>query len=165
MIYKEIRNKIRSGDVLAWSHSGVKSWYDLQIFMVRLFTRSEYSHVGIAWVVAGRVFVIEAVSSGVRIYPLSLAGDFYHVSTDVKFDKGSEEVALSKIGEKYSKIDAINAFIGKLKIGEGKSWECAEYVLFVLEECGIKLEAKPIPSDVVFNLLMRGGKLTFVENK
>ena len=77
MIYKQARPMIRSGDVLAWSHRGIRSWHDLKIWLVRMFTRSEYSHVGTAWVVGNRVFVIEAVMPKVRIYPLSKLGDFY----------------------------------------------------------------------------------------
>ena len=79
--YANIRQHIKSGDLLAWSHRA--PWWaslrDCKIALVRLFTRSEYCHVGIAWVLGGRVFVIEAVKPEVRIYPLSKLAPFYWV--------------------------------------------------------------------------------------
>lgn len=36
MKYKEIRPLIKSGDILAWSHRGWKSWYDIKIQFVRM---------------------------------------------------------------------------------------------------------------------------------
>ena len=74
--YSEYRDQIKSGDLLAWSHRGFRSWHDFKVQAVRLFTQSEYSHVGIAWVVGGRVFVIEAVEPRVRIFPLSKLGEY-----------------------------------------------------------------------------------------
>jgi hypothetical protein len=63
MKYEAAREKVKSGDLLAWSHRGWRSWYDIQIQLVRFFTQSEYSHVGIAWVVGGRVH-IPAIKAG-----------------------------------------------------------------------------------------------------
>ena len=69
--YQEVRSSIKSGDLLFWSHRELKSWYDLKVQIVRMVTRSEYSHVGVAWVTGGRVFALEAVVPLIRIYPLS----------------------------------------------------------------------------------------------
>jgi len=60
MKYSEVRDTIKSGDLLAWSHRGWRTWYDIKIQAVRFFTQSEFSHVGVAWAVGGRVFVLEA---------------------------------------------------------------------------------------------------------
>lgn len=46
--YAESRDSIRTGDLLAWSHRGIKSFYDFKVWLVRLFTQSEYTHVGVA---------------------------------------------------------------------------------------------------------------------
>ena len=102
MIYSEARATIRSGDILAWSHRGIKSWHDLKIWFVRMFTRSEFSHIGTAWVIGDRVFVIEAVMPLVRIYPLSKLGDFYHLPMGAPWRPSTEALALSKVGHKYS---------------------------------------------------------------
>ena len=53
MKYINFRENIVSGDLLAWTHHGWNSWYNFQIQMVRAFTQSEYSHVGIAWCTGG----------------------------------------------------------------------------------------------------------------
>jgi hypothetical protein len=38
MRYQRARPMIRSGDILAWSHRGIRSWRDLKIWFVRMFT-------------------------------------------------------------------------------------------------------------------------------
>ena len=103
MEYKDYRKNIKSGDLLAWTHRGWKSFYDIQIQAIRFFTQSEYSHVGIAWWSADRLFIIEALPPRVRIFPLSLAGDFYHIDINEPFEKEVEEFALNQVGEEYSK--------------------------------------------------------------
>lgn len=132
MLYADARDKIKSGDILAWSHRGWRSWYDIQIQAVRIFTRSEYCHVGMAWVTSGRVFVLEAVSPLVRNFPLSKLTPFFWLPQD-KWSPEIEKTALSIVGKKYSKLDAILAYFGDLKPGERDTWECAEYVAYVLD--------------------------------
>src|SRR3990167_457790 len=98
MKYAEVREHLKSGDLLAWSHRGWGSWYDFQIQMVRMFTRSEYCHVGIAWVVSERVFVLEAVSTGVRIFPLSRELPFYWVPLRSAWEDEVDAWALKQVG-------------------------------------------------------------------
>lgn len=162
MNYADARPKIKSGDLLAWSHRGLKSWYDLQIQIVRMFTRSEYSHVGIAWVIGGRVFVIEAVSGGIRIFPLSRLAPFYLLQFDVPWAPEAEEYALAHIGEPYSKMECIRAFFEPLTI-DGH-WQCAKWVAAVLAKNGIDLGASAIPADLVREAMGRYDlNLTLVE--
>ena len=110
MKYLDFRENIVSGDLLAWSHHSWNSWYNFQVQMVRAFTQSEYSHVGIAWCTGGRVFVIEAVVPYVRIYPLSKCENFYYIRINKELSNKAEEFALSQIGEPYSKRMAIQSF-------------------------------------------------------
>lgn len=130
MQYADTRSKIRSGDVLFWSHKPLRSWYDLQIQLIRFFTRSEWSHTGLAWVIGERVFVLEAVSQGVRIYPLSQTEDFTWVSRGI-FSDTQEKFALAHVGEPYSKWDAIRSFFGASN-DKDSQWFCSEYVCAVL---------------------------------
>lgn len=160
--YATVRPQIRSGDLLAWSHYGWGSFYDLQIQAVRLFQRSEYCHVGIAWAVGGRVFVLEAVKPKVRIFPLSKLSPFYWSPMSADWNPEGEEFALSNIGGEYSKWQAITAFLNKLKIGEDTKWECAEYVIEVLRRCGIDLDCRATPSAVVLAAQQRGAPLHYV---
>ena len=134
--YETIRSKIKSGDALAWTHKGWKTWYDFQIQMVRAFSQSEYCHVGVAWVIGKRVFILESVGTGIRIYPLSLELPFYWIPIKKYWTKDIEEFALSKMGAKYSKWEGIQALFGKLKNGkdgihtyckECNSKRCKEY--------------------------------------
>lgn len=159
MKYIDVRNQIKSGDILAWSHGGWSSWYDIQVSIVRMFTQSEYSHVGIAWVIGGRVFIIEAVGSGVRIFPLSREIPFYWIPQGEAdyWNDAVEEHMLSRIGDKYSKWDAILAFFGKLNIGSNNSWQCAELTIDYMKFVGmLVIDIDATPSAVVNYLLDSG---------
>ena len=161
MKYEQARPMIRSGDVLAWSHRGIHSWHDLKIWFVRMFTRSEYSHVGTAWVVGSRVFVIEAVMPKVRIYPLSKLGDFYWLQMGAYWRKATETLALSFVGDDYSQVQAmVSPFITPPK---DDRWECAELVATVARQDSIDLGAVYTPSEVVLAAQKRGAPLTYVD--
>jgi hypothetical protein len=105
--YAEVRPKIKSGDVLAWTHRKWGTWYDFQIQMVRFFTQSEYCHIGVAYVVGERVFVLESVGAGIRQQPLSQELPFYWIPTNVTWTDKALNAAMSKMGQKYSKFDGI----------------------------------------------------------
>ncbi len=149
MRYQEARPKIRTGDVIAWTHKPFNSWYDLQVQAVRFFTRSEYSHIGIALAIGCRLFVLEAVSAGVRIMPLSHDLPFFWIPVAGDFNDEVIELAFEKLGDKYSKIEAIKAFFVKLKPGDNNVWECAEYACYILNKAGIAIDCKCTPSEVV----------------
>ena len=158
--YVDVRDNLKSGDVLAWTHKGIKSWKDFEIFIVRLAQRSEYSHVGMVWKIADRVFILEAVGSGVRIYPLSKELPCFHIATDIEWTPELEEFALSKVGESYSKWEAIKGFLtGKATQGDG-SWQCAEYCKAVLRQAGMEFQGKTTPSGLVNDLLNKRKSLS-----
>lgn len=162
MIYRQARPMIRSGDIIAWSHRGIRSWHDLKIWLVRMFTRSEYSHVGTAWVVGDRVFVIEAVMPLVRIYPLSKLGDFYWLQMGAYWRRATETLALSYVGDDYSQIQAVvSPFVTP---PEDHRWECAELVATVARQDSIDLGAVYTPSEIVLAAQKRGAPLTYVES-
>jgi hypothetical protein len=153
MKYADARPVITSGDVIAFTHRGIRSWHDFKVWMVRVFTQSEYTHVGIAWVVADRVFILESVATGVRIFPLSLCGGFYLLPwTVLRYDQ--LELALSKAGQPYSYWECAKAYFTRLDPNSG-SWECAKYVRTVLD-----LDCSETPSAVVAHLLHNGSTLT-----
>lgn len=162
MHYNDYRGNIKSGDLLAWSHRPWGSLYDFKIQMVRVFTRSEYSHVGVAWVIAGRVFVIEAVEPKVRIYPLSKLGDFYHTSMNAPWRPETEEAAIGYVGRDYSQLDAVRAFFEPL--GDNVVSECAALVLQVYKHDGIDLGNRATPDAVVKAAQMRGNPTFYITN-
>lgn len=152
MKYSEIRNNIKSGDLIALTHKSWCSLYDIQIQAVRTFTQSEYSHVCVAWVVAGRVFVIEAVEPKVRIMPLSNMNQegFYWIPTTKPMSETELEFGLAAVGiGAYSKVQAIAAQLNMLDIGADDKWECAELTIMMRQLSGQELGGKATPSAVV----------------
>jgi len=68
MDYSRVRDDIQNGDVLAFGYVR----YSLFSQLIRLWTRSSISHVGIAVRFYGRLCVIEALEGrGVRVFPVS----------------------------------------------------------------------------------------------
>lgn len=161
MTYDEARPTIKSGDLLAWSHRGWRTWYDAKVQFVRMFTRSEYSHVGVAWVVGGRVFVLEAVEPKIRIHPLSSLGSFYLLRDYIPWAEFVEEVALSKIGAEYSQLEAIANGMNR---SINTKWQCAKYIWHLAECAGRKLYGKATPSSVVNNALHDGCSIELIQN-
>lgn len=127
MKYLEARDQIKSGDIIALSRGGWGNFHDILVNCVRIFTKSTYSHVGIAWVIGGRVFIVDAVVPKIRIFPLSKEVPFYWLPTPFKWNDTVEEKLLERVGEPYSRIEAIRAFISKNTNGE-RVWECAKLV-------------------------------------
>jgi hypothetical protein len=165
MDYASIRSSIKSGDLIALSHTAWGSLYDLQIQAVRTFTQSEYSHICVAWVIGGRVFVIEAVEPKVRIMPLSNMQDvgFYWIPTNNEMSETELEFGLSKVGiGTYSKIEAIEAQLDLLDIGKDDLWECAELTIAMRKLSSVNLGDKATPAAVVQNALEQGLILNYM---
>jgi hypothetical protein len=162
MDYLDVRPEIKSGDILAFSHVGWKTWHDWKIQAVRMATRSLYSHVATAWVVGGRVLVIEAVQPLVRIFPLSKLGDFYWVPMNAPWSPAAEAKAMSAVGEKYSQIQAIESFFGEPK--KDNLWQCCEFTKTVAETDGIIIDCHPTPANIMQTLQEMGKTINFVKN-
>ena len=158
MIYSDARPLIKSGDLLAWAHKEIHSWYDLKVMAVRVATMSAYSHVGIAWRIGGRLMVIEAVMPKIRIYPLSKLGDFYLISDYIGWTNDKEEEALKYVGENYSQIESILAFFKRTM---NKGMQCAKFVSTIK---GLSNPNKT-PSQVVELALEEGKTLKLVTHK
>lgn len=159
MRYQDARSSIRSGDLLAWSHVGWRSWHDIEVQAVRVFTRSEYAHVGIAWVIGGRVLVIEAVVPKVRIYQLSdknLPAHWYYGEQRCEWTPEIEEHALSIVGEPYSKWEAVRGYFGKQS--RDGYWQCAEAASFIRERLVLSEPLYPTPTSIVEHTLALGAK-------
>jgi hypothetical protein len=95
-------------------------------------TESEYSHVGVALVFGGRVFVVEAVCPLVRIYPLSKLTPFYYIRTPFTWTDEAETVLIEHVGYEYSKYAAVRALFTTDE-GDEKAMECAKLVNHVFE--------------------------------
>lgn len=164
MKYDEARQQIKSGDLLAWSHGGWTNWHDIEVSLVRIATQSEFSHVGMAFVLLDRIFILEAVGAGVRLFPLSREIPFYWIRRPT--ERLSEEAiayAFSVLGDRYSKWQAIKGFFNKLRLGEDALWMCGEFFLAILKRDGEVLTNVATPSGIVKAAMQRWGSLTFVE--
>lgn len=167
MKYTEARPKIRSGDLIATSHgkSMFSSWRDFKIQMVRIFTKSEYSHVATAWVIGERVFVIEAVQPKVRIYPLSKilveSSGFYWVPMNAPWKESTLTLALSCVGDPYSQLQAMEAYFQLPR--EDSLWECAELARTIAKCDGVDLGFEATPAKIMHRAITRSGILHFVE--
>lgn len=161
MKYTDVRPLIRSGDMLAFNHGDWNTIDGIKTQVVHMATRSTYSHVGLAWVVGGRVFVLEAVKPSIRIFPLSLSGPFYLLNMNAPWTPETEEYALLHIGYPYSELNAMEAFF--VSLPEGDVSECAAYVHEVLLRDGINLGLRATPDAVILQAQRQGASLLYIE--
>ncbi len=138
MKYIDARQKIKSGDVLAWSEGGWGSIHDMEVGLVRMVTQSEYAHVGMALDMGSRLMVVEAVVPYIRIFPLSRLTPFYWMASPFIWTPEAEEILLNRVGLPYSKWEAIRAFFTTDTKGT-KVWECAKLVNATLETFDSKI--------------------------
>lgn len=153
MIYSQMRDTIKNGDLLVWDSMPI----------VNFFTQSSYSHVGIALWIGKRLFVLEADIPEVRLYPLSQKASFY-IITGVAPDWNEEvtDFALEFIGNKYSIWDAIRSLFVPLKVNG--SWQCVEYAKFIYRKMGIELNDNYLPKEIVREFLTKGYNISYVIN-
>lgn len=164
--YPTARHLIRSGDLLAFTHRPWWPWRDFKTQMVRVFTRSEYSHVGTAWRMGGRAWIIEAVMPRPRIVPLSMVVPAYWLPLDAPWSRDTERVAMSVIGRErseYSQWQAMAGGLGTLRPGTDDLWMCAELAWCLARNDGIDLGETITPSGLVQAALERGAPLTYLE--
>lgn len=161
MKYDEARTLMQSGDIIAFSHEGWGSWSDIESQIVRMATRSEFSHVGIlAPPLAGRVMILEAVVPKIRIFPLSHLLPFYWVPMGRPLTDQAFEFAMSRVGEKYSKWEAILGYLSETH--NNKKWQCAEYVRAIINVMDEVFCGKNTPTDIIHDALSLGHPLHLV---
>ena len=150
--YSEYKKNIKSGDLLVWNKGEESFKSKLVLFIIRLFTLSEYSHVGIAWKVSDRLFIIEATIPRVRIVPLSNQDGFYHIPMKIKWKKAYTDYLLSRVGERYSLREAILGYLGKTT-PDDRHWQCAELANTFYKNVGTDFGDANTPSKLVKAIL------------
>lgn len=162
MTYDRFRHQIKTGDLLAWSTHRDRGLRRIINNLIRIFTMSEYCHVGIAWVVGDRIFIVEAVRPAVRIFPLSNEVPFFHIAMNLDVQDKWLNYLLSRVGEPYSVWQAIRTYFGKPKAD--KQWQCAEFTANFFKQCGISLRNAWTPSTLVNAVLSLDSQkqLTFI---
>ena len=139
MRYSEARDRIKTGDMLLWvDHHGGDTRGVIERWIVRHGTASPYTHVGIAWVICGRLMVMELTLRGCAPRLLSLAGSFDWAPAPRELSENGLSFALSCFGVWiYSRWQAILGALKALAIGVDQEGQCAEFALAVWGKDGM----------------------------
>lgn len=133
-MYNKFRsNIIRNGDLLAWKNDGTVLGN-----LVSYITKGVYTHVGIAWTLHNRAYVLDAFwKGGVRLRALedNLPVDIIH--TKIKWNSEIEDSAMSKLGRSYNYLNA--ALLGFDITPNYDSEVCSLYAASTLRKGGINI--------------------------
>jgi hypothetical protein len=111
------QHMIKNGDLIAFKGNRFLDQ------IIRLFTRSTYSHVGMAIWRNNVLCVIEATWPRVVINPLVGRTDFYHIDMNIEWKPEYDTLLDSRVGAKYSIWHDIQAMF--VKPNQDGEWECA----------------------------------------
>lgn len=125
--YHEIRDELRSGDIIVASKGNLKSFNNFLSLLIRIFTASSYSHVGVVIKLGSRCFVVEATPPVVRLYPLSKLDSFYVIKMQAEWTKDDENRLFDYIGKPYSDWNSISSYLTGKPLDNGKL-QCAQLV-------------------------------------
>lgn len=167
MKYSEFKKVCQPGDLIAVSHQEWKTVADIESQIVRMMTESEYSHVCVLLESGGDTpTILEAVVPAVKVNPIDryLENGFYWIHMpDKPMTDAEREYGLSKVGQEYSKGEAIAGYLKLLDIGSDQKWQCSELTISMRKFSGISLGPVATPAAVVHAALSRGYTLTLVE--
>ena len=148
------RSSIRSGDLLLFREHTFWSW------LIRHVTGSDYCHVALAWVIGGRVMLLECrQASGVSVRMLSEALPCDWIATNCEWTDEIEEAALARLQTRYSILDAIRVGLGwrPSKSGEVCSLFAAETLGPWLAKSGITLDRKALTPGHLAEIFINAG--------
>lgn len=137
--YEHIRARIKTGDMLLWrDHAGGPIRAVSERWIVRHTTASPYTHVGIALVWFGRVWVMDLTTKGCAPRLLSECGDFDWATAPRELSSAAVTFAFACFGEwVYSRWQAILGKLKRLVIGQDRKGQCAEFALAVWMQDGM----------------------------
>lgn len=152
-------SEIKSGDLIAWTGSSFLGK------LVRVFTMSEYSHVGIVVEEADGLYVIEAARPVVRKSKLTGREPMYHIPLDVDFTPEAYVRLHASVGDKYSMLQAALSFIG-LYIDDRK-WYCTELAYdFYVNSANFAINKRLTPTEFVSEMLNKyGSQINYIGSK
>jgi hypothetical protein len=165
--YSEVRNEIKTGDMLLWRDAKTGPLRTmLERLAVRVSTTSPYTHVGVAWVELGRVWVMEITTHGCAPRLLSECGNFDWSPAPEPLTPEALRYAFSCFGVwRYSKWQAILGALRRLTIGADTLGQCAEYAIAIWRIAGIAPSETATPAACADGALMVwGSPIYFVEN-
>lgn len=144
---------IKTGDILAWKGDRISFATNLLIKFVRVVTRADYGHVGVAVRFMNWVFVLEASFPVVKLALINPEEEIYHIPMDLNPTDDTINWLFSLIGLKYGILNAIRAGLGLISL-DNNTWQCAEIVLEFLKQNNIILPNDYTPDDVIKGILI-----------
>lgn len=121
------------GDCVVLSHRELRSFYDLKIWMIRIFGTTTYTHVAMVKVFGGRVWIVESVKPFVRIGTLSSMldqGGFWWYRLNHPATEAETEAVLADVNKRqYSEIRAVIGRFFRIKVGTSRFVSCAEWFM------------------------------------
>lgn len=153
------RSEIKSGDLIAWT--SLSSFY---LKIVRLFTFSEYTHVGVAIVDEdGTIHVVEATRPKVEMNKLDKRMPIYHIPMNVDMTKEAVDLLQSYVGKKYSVLQAALSYIN-VYIDDDK-WYCTELAYDFYNKLGYEFKKRLTPTKFIKEAVSKYGKeLNYIES-
>jgi len=166
--YAHVRERIKSGDMLLWRDGvggGLRAI--IERWLVRHGTASPYTHVGVAWVDRGRVWVMDITPKGCAPRLLSTCGDFDWAPAPVGLSEKALAFAHGCFGEwVYSRYQAVMGQLKRLVIGADTKGQCAEYAISVWQVDGMAPTDHATPSACADGALrVWGSAVVYVKNK
>lgn len=167
-LYSQVRDSIRSGDLLAWRITRMTSIFDFFLILYQKLFRAKFSHLALAVWVGNRLFAVEATPDKVRMIPLSMLDNFYLIPADVPSRKEYFEMIARHLGKPYGLLDLLKVILGFR--GSDTSLYCSELALHYYNEVGyfsVDIDEFddhiPTPDDVVERVLAQAkSTITFV---
>ncbi len=161
-LYSQVRSTIQSGDLLAWRITKASGFFDFVLMLYQRIFKARFSHVAVALRVGDRVFAVEAVPNAVRIFPLSMLGNFYLIRAGVDDKPGLFTFLTRHLGKPYSVFDLVKSLVA-IK-GDDSKLYCSELALDFYESIGyfqIDIDEfddrVPTPDDIVERVMAQAG--------
>ena len=135
VLYSEIRSEIKTGDLIAWNDAEIDSFFGFVLYLYQKILKANYTHVGVALRIGGRIFIVEATPPEVRLIPLKMTSDFYHIKANVKANPQNQiKFLLATLGTRYSLWDMVKAVF---KLGRSNNdFYCSELAGHFYNEFG-----------------------------
>jgi len=163
-LYSEIRDDIKTGDLLIWDTELIEDKFDLLLKLYQKIFNAKYTHVGIAVSLGGRKFLVEAIPPVVRLYPISRKRDFYWLKLGLKNNFKYLNTLFMHLGKPYSLFDLIK-HVFRFKTDQSDFY-CSELASLFYKEVGL-LEENDIgvTPDKLVNLILNKSKSEIVKVK
>lgn len=163
-LYSQVRDTIRTGDLLAWRITKASGIFDFILMIYQKVFKAKFSHVAIALRIGDRLFAVEAVPKAVRLIPLSMLGNFYLIRAGVEEHAGLFDRLVRHVGKLYSVVDLAKALVA-IK-GDDSELYCSELALDFYESIGyfqIDIDEfddrVPTPDDIVERVMAQASAL------